>query len=231
MSRNIANLEESDTQTDIDILNFNRYTIALFNDTLESLSSERDDTEAENETFVRNEHWPFQTLPEHLLEGGWALDILNDIISLKIEKLQCPERQIAIDLPTELDEQLIDPYKKARLLFDSIPPQSQAEPHEGNRELFPVLFSLAIPQEASQIEIYSKCRNFEKIVTRHQRYLSAYEWTFSQDSIAATIAEDELPVQLLCPDCIRIYRKDIKKRIGNLLLDYERYWVPSETNP
>ena len=59
------------------------------------------------------------------------------------------------------------------------------------------------------------------------RYVAAYEWTFSETKVAAAKEGKEFPSDLLDAECLAIYRIGIKKRIGTLLLENQKFWVPN----
>lgn len=179
--------------------------------------------------------WTFNTIPEHLMEAGYALDNLHQLISLRIEQLENPNEVVIFDLPTQLDSDRyegstpvrVDTFHRALIMFYEIPNELRAVPVDVPEGLFPVSFRLTIPPRSTPNEMSHLCRDFENTVARYQRYEKAYNWTLSVQKIKAAKEGDEIDEVLLHSECIAIYRKDVKKRIGALLLDHPQYWVPN----
>ena len=172
---------------------------------------------------------PFDTIPEHLVDPE-DVDFLNDIIDYKHDRLEQDPNEDPIPMDFRyhhLDRKNVDTYEAAKAIYEAIPVPDRAPAYNETCDLFPVVFSVTIPYMASQENIMYLCFALEKASMLHSRYVEAYEWTFSQTKVAAAIAGDEFPSELLDAECLALYRTGIKRRIGTLLIENRIVWLPN----
>ena len=229
---NVGNpaLNPPGVQDEVDRLADLRYTVADIVERLRETAQERlDRLVTAGEVLASGPpDPPFDTIPEHLVDQG-DVNFLNDIISIKQDRVeQDPNEDPAImDFPYHhLDRNEVDTYEAAKAIYEGIPAPDRAPAYNAT-DLFPVAFSLTIPYIASQKDIMYLCFALENTSMLYSRYVAAYEWTFSQTKVAAAIAGDEFPNDLLDAECLALYRIGIKKRIGTLLLENQKFWVPN----